>query len=550
VGGVGRGGLMSRCEVAIDRRPCWLYYALMKPLLKIIAISLLLAAIILGGCNGSPASQVEPTVKPTPEPTPEPAPEPPVFEIVNLAVEPEAVIAGSNCTVAVDVRNDGGMAGDYEVVLKVDGQRVDATQIQREPGLTEAAQFTLMIEKPGSAEIAVGELTKTINVLKPAELEAISIETSRSTLFTGQAAEIKASVRNAGEVTGNFTIPLVVNGSEADSQTVSLAPDATDEIRFLFTRDAAGSYQIGIGGLDSAVEVVRGSTYTNEMYWYSISYPQDFRLNEIEPVTVQMEKPGVGGVTVLVDKVPVSETPGWYFDATAQGKKQQLPDWTVTSQTEITEDGAIIGYAYEYSNTVDGKMWIGKGMVFKKGGYGFYVIFTTLETVWGDYESVADACLDSFVLPNIVTGSYTDDTYRFSLALPDGWSGIVTTNPTVPMDIYCPYDQAVVVGSVSVKTVADGSLAKDHLSALIAPLLEDEYTNLVSEGDFIFTDGSVGYEVVTLTDFLGLLKMKVKLVCSVRGDQAFVIMFTGKSANQAEQEGATTALSKSFSLLQ
>ncbi len=104
-------------------------------------------------------------------------------------------------------------------------------------------------------------------------------------------------------------------------------------------------------------------TYSSKLFFYSISYPPDYTVNDKDASAVIIEKPGIGGIVVIVDKVAVNSTPKNYLDAVVRLKKSGLPDWASSSQMEVTENGAVIGYKFDYSHSLEGKKFIGKCVV-------------------------------------------------------------------------------------------------------------------------------------------------------------------------------------------
>ncbi|MBI4267266.1 MAG: hypothetical protein HY662_00595 [Chloroflexi bacterium] len=257
-----------------------------------------------------------------------------------------------------------------------------------------------------------------------------------------------------------------------------------------------------------------------------------------------------GGIAVLVDRVSVEETPKAYFDSIAAFKKAQLPTWVSSSEIEVKENGVTIGYKFDYSNVVDNKNWIGKGMILKKGGFGYYVVFTMPEGDWQSNKEIAARCIDSFVLPQIVTGSFTNNTTGISLSLPSGWSLIQTPAGGVTSSsiyFYPPYDQGLDIGYLFTRSVAPGTTAQQYF--------EKELARPGSVGtEFSFANSVVGYQVTSSAQGISISGgsivstgvNKPTQIGLVSGNHIYVFFFNGPAAIMDAQADAISQLARSL----
>lgn len=119
-----------------------------------IILPLTLALLVAG----IPISCAEPLALPE-EPTP-----PAKFGVTSLDIKPSEVITGETVTITAQVKNTGGSSGIYTVVLTLDGIEIGKKDITVAPGNMEAVTFSLVKNKAGTYEIAIGELSSSLTV--------------------------------------------------------------------------------------------------------------------------------------------------------------------------------------------------------------------------------------------------------------------------------------------------------------------------------------------------------------------------------------------------
>ncbi len=76
-------------------------------------------------------------------PEPERVPEPAAISVTGIMVNPVAVTVGTPVTLGVTVTNSGGMAGDYTIVLKINGVTEESRQLTLAAGDTEVVTLTI-----------------------------------------------------------------------------------------------------------------------------------------------------------------------------------------------------------------------------------------------------------------------------------------------------------------------------------------------------------------------------------------------------------------------
>jgi len=179
---------------------------------------------------------------------PPPVLKPAEFELANLVIEPGEVTSGGSSEISVEVTNIGEEAGDYEVVLTVDGQIVESRKLSVDAGETETVSFGLT-EEPGTHAVDVNGLTATLVVdepPKPARFTVSGLTVSPDWVATGESVTVSVDVRNTGEVRGEHQVVLKVDNQVAETKTVALAAGATTTVHFTLTAGDERTYTVTV----------------------------------------------------------------------------------------------------------------------------------------------------------------------------------------------------------------------------------------------------------------------------------------------------------------
>jgi hypothetical protein len=97
-----------------------------------------------------------------------------------------------------------------------------------------------------------------IGKAKPAAFSLISLSSlviSPTTVAPGEKVNISVSVANTGNLSGNFTVVLNINGVKEVEQSVTVAAGSSQTVSFSVAREKAGSYNVTIGGLNGSFTV-------------------------------------------------------------------------------------------------------------------------------------------------------------------------------------------------------------------------------------------------------------------------------------------------------
>jgi hypothetical protein len=463
------------------------------------------------------------------------------IKVAEINSSSDTIILGEEVLITADILNEGDLPGSYQAVFSVNEIDLKTEDLVVEGGQTLSPSTSYTPDKSGTYIFQVGDLTKSIDVLNPAAFESSSIIANPSSVLVGEITNISAKITNSGDVSGVIKVPLLVNDVEISSKDVSLGGGESATVEFPYSTETSGVLRMSIMESNTTLVVKSLKVYENTDYYYTISYPPDYRISKVDAVTTSIEQSGIGGITILVDPVPVNEIAMSYFEIISASKQQQLPDWNYSNRTVITENGFIVGYKYDYTNTIDGVKWVGKGMVMKKGGLGFYVVYTTKEVYWDKHKNIAPLVLDSFVLPPISTGRYTNTDLGITIELADDWTALETTDPSTPVKIFS--FASTIIGGIGTED-ASGVTAQTYVESFVSIFTLSGWT-LNSKGPITFDNANTGYEATVSSDLTGNA-IKTRLVAVKSGDKMYFVLFAGFSTSLDPQNDVITVMVKTM----
>jgi hypothetical protein len=104
----------------------------------------------------------------------EPASTPAKFETSNLSISPTQAQLNQEITVSVKVANTGGMSGEYNLELKVDGTTKSTKQVTIAAGASQTVNFTTTGDAAGKHQVEVAGLNGEFDVTKAAKPSQIN----------------------------------------------------------------------------------------------------------------------------------------------------------------------------------------------------------------------------------------------------------------------------------------------------------------------------------------------------------------------------------------
>ena len=80
----------------------------------------------------------------------------PCWSAKYVSVNPQVAAVGQPVTVAANIANDGGVGGNYNVELKIDGQVEQSRMVSVGPQTAYPVSFTVAMEEPGTYTVDIG----------------------------------------------------------------------------------------------------------------------------------------------------------------------------------------------------------------------------------------------------------------------------------------------------------------------------------------------------------------------------------------------------------
>ncbi len=80
----------------------------------------------------------------------------------------------------------------------------------------------------------------------------------------------------------------MVDGVESDNRPITLSSSESAPVSFSLFRDTPGDCEISIGNMSSTLTVPEVITYTNEDFYYTISYSSDWVLDDSNPSLISI----------------------------------------------------------------------------------------------------------------------------------------------------------------------------------------------------------------------------------------------------------------------
>lgn len=238
-----------------------------------------------------------------------------------------AYVGSSSWTLTLE---STGLPENTEIVA------VDQTGSELATGIVDASG-TLILRLPGG--------TQTVDLRESAtEQEQISVigaNVSQSAVLENETVNVTAELRNVGSTSGAHTVTITSNGQTVTEETVAVVANATETLTIRIQFPQAGTYSLGVNGLDagevtvteanSDISIVSASTTTAEA-----------TVNETVSVTVDLRNDGDGSGP---------------YTATLTADGQAVTDETVTvgpNSTESITVSTTFSIPGTYNLAVDG----------------------------------------------------------------------------------------------------------------------------------------------------------------------------------------------------
>jgi uncharacterized membrane protein len=92
------------------------------------------------------------------------------------------------------------------------------------------------------------EISYILPLVPPADFQISEFDVTPSEVEAGEEVTISVQITNVGGQTGSYTLPLIINQTTEDTETVTLEKGASTTAEFKITKQTPGTYNIEIDG--------------------------------------------------------------------------------------------------------------------------------------------------------------------------------------------------------------------------------------------------------------------------------------------------------------
>jgi uncharacterized beta-barrel protein YwiB (DUF1934 family) len=177
------------------------------------------------------------------------------FELGALNISPAEVVEGSSVAVSVDVTNAGQAEGNFEAKLKIDNTLAETKKVSIAAGETTTVSFTVDANAAGIHDVKLNNIVGQFSVLTPPQFANLVI--SPTQVKASEAATISADITNVGEIPGNYTVTLKIDGVDEETKVMTIGAGETKTASFIVTKSTSGTYNISLGSLSGDLTVLK-----------------------------------------------------------------------------------------------------------------------------------------------------------------------------------------------------------------------------------------------------------------------------------------------------
>ena len=164
--------------------------------------------------------------------------DPASFEVTSFAA-PDTVTTGDTIDVSAVIENIGGQSDNQSISFSVDGSEAGSEAVSLAAGATQEVDFsyTTTTDDTPSIDVAIDSdddsVNSTVSVANQSFFAVRNLNTVE-TVTTGDTVGASATIENTGGQSGGQSITFSINGSELESESVSLAAGATQKVNFSY----------------------------------------------------------------------------------------------------------------------------------------------------------------------------------------------------------------------------------------------------------------------------------------------------------------------------
>jgi len=280
---------------------------------------------------------------------------PPVF--ANLAISPARAQVGDKVAISADISNTGEVSGNYTVVLKVNGLDEETKTAELDADTTMPVAFDVTKDNPGNYTVSLGDLSGNFTLLRRAAFTLSNLVILPPQALPGREVSIICNVANSGEVDGNYTASLKIDGVQVDSQNVLVPAGATQTVTFSLTQETSGTYNVAINDLSGTLVISEGllpTLYAGDT-WVFREVDKGNTYTRTETIT---SEEGMEGKDCYVKKITYNPPmDGWILEETQWLEKATLRPVVSLISTTLGASGLNMMRSVIYSREITGTEW-------------------------------------------------------------------------------------------------------------------------------------------------------------------------------------------------
>jgi len=100
-----------------------------------------------------------------------------------------------------------------------------------------------------------GKIDVLASTLKPAEFVVYDLTLNETEIFEGEFVHASVNVKNVGEIVGNYTVQVMVDGVSVENVTLTLDGNQAKPLDFAVKMNQTGSHVLAVGNLSSVFNV-------------------------------------------------------------------------------------------------------------------------------------------------------------------------------------------------------------------------------------------------------------------------------------------------------
>lgn len=181
---------------------------------------------------------------------------------ITLGTTNSPVREGESLSVNATVSNAGNGTAEQEIVLVANGSTQSTTNVTLDAG--ESTEVALYWETDGNdagtqpvSIVSDDDAASTSVTVEEAVPVALSIDETDAPVVAGENLTVNVTAENTGAESTTQQITLSANGSERDSQTVSLVPGETSPVSLVWETDGedVGTHDVIVGSVEREASV-------------------------------------------------------------------------------------------------------------------------------------------------------------------------------------------------------------------------------------------------------------------------------------------------------